>query len=170
MLTVDIEKAQLRKTIRALNRCVEACTDGEKGYGMAAADVRSPTLKSVFRSYERQRADFVGELQRTIDGLGAWHENEGTARGTIHRSWTGARMALEGRKDEIILDECLRGETWCLHTYDVVLRAVERGLPDHVRALIVHQREAIAAALADMKNRLAFPDSKNPADLGARRS
>jgi uncharacterized protein (TIGR02284 family) len=157
MQTIDIEKAQFQKTIRALNRCVEACTDGEKGYGMAAADVRDPTLKSVFRSYEQQRADFVAALQKEIDGLGASHENQGTARGTLHRGWTGTRLAIEGRKDDVIVDECMRGEKFCLRTYDAIFRANEKALPDQVRSLLMHQRESIASALEDMKNRLAFP-------------
>jgi uncharacterized protein (TIGR02284 family) len=164
MQTIEIEKAQFQKTIRALNRCVEACTDGEKGYAMAAADVRDPTLKSIFRSYELQRADFVSALQKEIDGLGASHENQGTARGTLHRGWTGTRLAIEGRKDDVIIDECMRGERSCLRTYDAIFRSSDAALPDQVRSLLLHQRESIASALDDMKNRLAFPGAQKAAE------
>jgi uncharacterized protein (TIGR02284 family) len=161
MITSDIERQQFTTTITALNRCIEACTDGEKGYGAAAADVRDPRLKSIMRSYEQQRADFVGELQRTIDALGADHENQGTLRGAIHRGFTGARLSLEGRNDEVVLEECVRGEGGALNTYDAALE-LAAGMPDHVRALLVQQRSCVAAALGDILNQLTLGDGKGP--------
>ena len=157
MLTLtDLETAHARKTTAALNRCVEICTDGEKGFGAAAADVRNTTLKAIFRLYESQRADFVRSLQAEIDALGYTHENQGTVRGTLHRAWTGARLQLEGRNDEVIVDECMRGEIAALRVYDQLLLHADTFL-DRTRVLLVRQREAIAGALEEMKTRLAFP-------------
>lgn len=153
--------AKTERTIRALNRCIEECTDGEKLYAIASADAREPTLKAVFRSYEQQRADFVAAIQMTIDSLGARHENEGTLRGTLHRGWTGARLALEGRNDEVIVDECMRAEKSALRVYDHILRDSGE-MPSHVRALLTNQRVAIASAHIDMRNRLAFPHRNEP--------
>ncbi len=161
MNMTTIERRQLALTVTALNRCIETCTDGEKGYGAAAADVRDPQLKSIMSSYERQRADFVTELQRTTDGLGATHENQGTIGGTLHRGWTGARMQIEGRRDDVVVDECIRGEANALAAYDNVLEG-DPAFGGAVLALIVQQRAAIAAALEDMKNRLAFGAGTGP--------
>ncbi len=49
--------------IVALNSCVEACIDGEKGYALAAANVRDPMLKVLLRRYAAQRAEFIADAQ-----------------------------------------------------------------------------------------------------------
>jgi len=169
MLTNDIELSQKKATITALNRCIETCTDGEKGYGAASADARDTTLKSIFRTYEVQRGEFVSALQTQIDRLGADHENEGTLRGTLHRGFTGARLQIEGRNDAVLVDECMRGDDAALRVYDKILHEAA-AMAENVRLLITNQRDAILAAAADMRNRLAFPERKAGIALGAPRA
>lgn len=86
-----------RAIARILNTCIEACTNGEKGYAVAAADVRDPVLKALFHDYSEQRAEFVRGLQIAVQELGAFPENRGTAGGTAHRGFMAVRRAVEGR-------------------------------------------------------------------------
>lgn len=155
MPTANIETTDPR-VFQVLNTCIETCTDGEKGYAIAAADVRTPALKSAFRGYEMQRADFVLALQAELEKLGAMPESKGTVRGAAHRGFIGVRMALEGRPESVILGECERGERAALKAYD---RAFERSpldaLPKDIRAMLIHQRAAIKAGHDDMLRRLA---------------
>lgn len=143
-----------RELIYALNRCIEACIDGEKGYANAAADVRDETLKSVFHSYSNQRSEFVRTLQSTIEALGGFAENHGTARGTAHRGFTEARMALEGRPESVALAECERGESKALAVYDRFLASLPMdALPAPIRIMLVDQRAAIKLAHDDVLTR-----------------
>jgi uncharacterized protein (TIGR02284 family) len=144
---------ETRPIVTALNRLVETCTDAEKGYANAAANVRDPALKTLFLRRAQQRMDFVVELQRTIASLGATPENEGTLRGTLHRGATEARLALEGRSDRIVLEECARGERNAREVYEKALAAV--GDEPHLRALVMHQLGFVNEALTDLERRVA---------------
>lgn len=139
------------KIIRTLNACIEACIDGEKGYAIAAANVRDETLKALFHKYAEQREDFVRVLQRAIEKLGGYAENQGSAKGMLHRGLAGARIALEGHTDEVILSECERGELGAVAAYDRAFAKTPIDmLPADVRALLVEQRAAIKAAYDDI--------------------
>jgi uncharacterized protein (TIGR02284 family) len=139
------------KIIRTLNTCIEVCIDGEKGYAIAAANVRDETLKALFHKYAEQREDFVRALQRAIDNLGGYAENEGSTKGTLHRGLSGARIALEGRTDEVILGECERGELGALAAYDRAFAKVSLdAMPPNVRSLLIEQRAAIQSAYDDI--------------------
>jgi uncharacterized protein (TIGR02284 family) len=143
---------ETRPVVKALNRLVEACTDAEKGYANAAANVRDPAMKTLFLRRAQQRMDFVVELQRTISTLGAGPENEGTIRGTLHRGVTEARLALEGRSDRIVIEECLRGEKNAQGVYEKALGAV--GDDAHLRSLVTHQLGFVNEAITDLERRL----------------
>jgi uncharacterized protein (TIGR02284 family) len=133
--------------IAALNRCIEACVDGEKGYAIASANIREPSLKRLLAGYSEQRAEFVMALQTEIAKLGSFPENQGTAKGAIHRGFTGARVAIEGHTDAVILGECERGELAALATYDDIFAKVPMdSLPAALRILLVDQRALIKLA------------------------
>jgi uncharacterized protein (TIGR02284 family) len=145
-----------RAIVKTLNTCIETCTDGEKGYAAAAADVRDPTLKALFSSYEKQRADFVRELQTAIDQLGAFAENEGTVKGTAHRGFVGARLAIEGRHDSVLLAECERGERGAIAAYDRAFSKTPLDeMPAGIQTMLMEQRAAMKVAHDDVLRRLA---------------
>ena len=166
---IQTDQTELAAT---LNKCVEAALDGQKSYGAASADVRPPPLKEVFRAYEIQRAGFVADLQREIDALGARHENEGSARGALHRAFASARLIVDGHNEETILTECMHGDANVLRVYEAALVTPVDFLP-RTRAMLMAQRNAVKAALDDMKRRLAFvaerytPVEPGPNNAGA---
>jgi uncharacterized protein (TIGR02284 family) len=148
--------AETPDVVRLLNTLLETCTDAEKGYGAAAADASAPALKTLFRDYETQRADFVGELTSAIEKLGVFPQSHGSFKGTAHRGFIGVRRAIEGRSDAIILAECERGERSALARYDRALaRVTLDALPLDVRAMVIDQRAAIKLAHDDMLRRFA---------------
>ena len=153
--TQEHESENTKELVRALNKCIETCTDAEKGYGAAAADVRAPDLKSAFLDYAQQRGAFVLALQRAIQKLGASPENEGTLRGSLHRGWMTARRIVEGRNDHAIVESCVFGEQTTLHAYEAADRAVHHPVPEEIRVLVREQYAAIQRAHADLQARLA---------------
>jgi uncharacterized protein (TIGR02284 family) len=147
---------QPSQIVVALNQCVEACVDGEKGYANASCDVRDPVLKSLFFECARQRAGFIQTLQETIVSIGGFPENKGTVRGAVHRSWTSVRLGLEGRDDRIVLEECIRGEGAALGIYEEALAVLHRGeMPAAaVRTVVVEQYAAIQRTKDEIRRRL----------------
>jgi uncharacterized protein (TIGR02284 family) len=155
MSTTATHDSAPRDLVYLLNKCIEICTDGEKGYAAAAADVRDPALKSLFQQKSLERADFVQTLQAAITKLGAFAENEGTAKGTAHRGWMDVRLALEGRKDRVIVEEWARGEEGALNAYDKALsRAPLGALPPEIRSMIEAQYATIHAGVEEARQRL----------------
>lgn len=139
------------KIIGTLNTCIEACIDGEKGYALAAVNVRDEMLKTLFHKYAQQREEFVRALQGAIGKLGGYAENEGSTKGALHRGFAGARVALEGGTDEVVLCECERGEHDALAVYDRALASpLLDAMPADVRTMLAEQRAAIAAAYDDI--------------------
>jgi uncharacterized protein (TIGR02284 family) len=148
-------KSKRGEIVTALNSCIETCTDGEKGYAIAAADVRDLGLKAYFQGKAEERADFVVALQEAVAALEATPENEGSAAGALHRGLVGVRKAIEGRSDKLLVEECLRGEVAALAKYDAALGHVsENDEPTTLRALLVHQQEILGKSIAELRRRL----------------
>jgi uncharacterized protein (TIGR02284 family) len=136
----------------ALNQCIETCTDAERGYAAACADVRDIELKRLFQDRSRQRTEFAIALQALIASLGSVPENQGTIKGAAHRAWIEVRRALDGGGDPVIVDECIRGEKASLDRYQ---RALERApleeMPREARDLVKAQYAALENSLADLE-------------------
>jgi uncharacterized protein (TIGR02284 family) len=149
--------ADPKAIIYVLNKCIETCSDGERGYGVAAANVREPWLKTLFQRRSTERADFVVGLQFAIEKLGAFPENEGTAKGLVHRAWMDARLVLQGRADLWIVEECVRGEEAALKAYDESFsRTALEAMPAHLRTMLQLQYEAIQAGLNEARRQLTL--------------
>jgi uncharacterized protein (TIGR02284 family) len=145
-----------RAIIMALNDCIEINTDAEKGYALAAADVRDPTLKARFLARVKERADFVLALQDAIHRMGATPENEGTMRGAIHRGFTGISRIARGRNDAKIVEQCVRGERAALDGYEAALRRVFfRRLPPELKAMVEAQYSSIKRSLDYLRESFA---------------
>jgi uncharacterized protein (TIGR02284 family) len=143
-----------RAVIAALNRCVEACIDGEKGYGIAAADVRDPSLKTELIDRARERGEYAMTLQHLVEKLGAAAENQGTAAGALHRGWLDARLALEGRADATVLAEVVRGEAAALSVYEnAIARAEQEKSGEEVRSTLQSQYAAMRRAYVELCTR-----------------
>ncbi|MFO0662904.1 MAG: PA2169 family four-helix-bundle protein [Polyangiaceae bacterium] len=156
MSTTTERRAESKDIIFALNTCIETNIDGEKGLSAAAADARAPELKDYLLLRAEERAGFVRELQSAIQQLDAFAENQGTARGIVHRGFTDIRLALEGHKDNVVVQEWIRGEKAALTGYERALRhAPLDTLPIQLRAMIQRQHAAIQTALGDAYAALA---------------
>jgi uncharacterized protein (TIGR02284 family) len=151
---VHSPSASTSEVVVVLNSCIEVCTDGQKGFAAAAANVRDPALKFLLQLYSDERAEFVLALQRAVLDLGAFPENEGTIRGVLHRGWVDAQLTLVGRSDHSVLKECVRGESAALSVYESALSHGRAGsLPRRVRVLVQRQFLAVRDAHAELQRR-----------------
>ena len=138
----------------ALNPCIEACSDGEKGYAAAAADAASTDLKILLQGYSDQRAAFVLQLQQLMRSHGAFPESHGSISGTMHRGWVDVRLALGGRNDFVVLEECARGDRAALHTYERALSGKLEQMPHEMRMVVQGQYGSIRAGLDEIEGRM----------------
>jgi uncharacterized protein (TIGR02284 family) len=131
------------KVISTLNGLIETCRDGHEGFKQAAEGVKRSDLKSLFYEYSQQRAQFTGELQKLIEGLGGDPQNTGSIAGTLHRGWINIKSAVTGQDDGAILNECERGEDSAKSTYK---DALEMPMPEYIKETIRTQYAAVQEA------------------------
>ena len=120
-------------TISELNKLIETCKDGEYGFRSCAEHAKAAELKNVFEARAQECRRAADELREQVVACGGKAEDSGTAAGALHRGWVAARSVLTGYTDHAMLEECERGEDVAVTRYR---NALEKGLPDELRALV----------------------------------
>ncbi|MEI7894718.1 MAG: PA2169 family four-helix-bundle protein [Myxococcales bacterium] len=138
-------QSDARDVIRALNMLIDTCTDGERGYRHAAADVHDAEVKTLLTGYADQRARFVRELQVAVAGLGMPDPpvSQGSLMGALHRGWIDTRAKVGTPSVQTILSECERGELVARKAYEEALQTLM--LVD-VNTLVLSQFAAVKGA------------------------
>ena len=122
--------------ISSLNDLIQTCRDGERGFQLAAENVKDPDLKSLFTRCSLQRAQFASELQAEIRQLGGDVEDHATVTGSLHRGWLNLKAIVTGKNDHAVIAECERGEDAAVQNYQEVLK---QNLPPNVLPVVKHQ-------------------------------
>ena len=120
----------------ALNRLIETCRDGERGFRYAANHVRDSSVKALFLLIADQRERFAAELLPHAQRLGGADDADGTLAGGLHRGWMTIKDAISGHEDAAIIQEAERGERAALATYQQALQGL---VPPTTRDLIERQ-------------------------------
>ena len=131
--------------IEGLNDLLTKNYDSEAGYKNALENTESLNLKAFFRTRADQRYEFGHEIKELIKSLGGTPQKGTSLAGDVHRVWIDFKTALSFEKEESILEECERGEEYCLEEYDEFLS--EHTLPSDVRNVIVDQRNKVANSI-----------------------
>ena len=154
MSSTTTREASTSDIILGLNRCIETCQEGERGWAGAANDARDPVLRALFQRTSDERAEWVVALQAAIIALGGLPEPDGAPPGVLNRSWTGLRRTLEGRSDRVVIEECQRGEHKALAVYQSAVHRMDRyGASPDVRAMPARHHATITASLEELKRR-----------------
>jgi uncharacterized protein (TIGR02284 family) len=123
--------------ISTLNNLIETCKDGQNGFEAAAEGVKNSDLKTLFRTYSHQRAEFAGELQREVKRLGGDAERTGSFAATLHRGWINIKAAVTGEDEAAVISECERGEDSAVRNYEDALN--DEHLPADLRSIVERQ-------------------------------
>jgi uncharacterized protein (TIGR02284 family) len=129
-----------RFTIDALIELITARRDGEQGLRICVEHVRSQRLRPLLLSHLQECAQSLQELQSLVQLLGGNPEPPVRESAAAHRRWVELRAALACNEDEVILDECERGESRALEVYR---NALDDPLPSLVRAIVLRQFEDV---------------------------
>ncbi|MEW5829312.1 MAG: DUF2383 domain-containing protein, partial [Chloroflexota bacterium] len=117
---------RLSDDLSVLYRILEA---GEKGYAVSAANVSNRGLKTMLKSYARQRAGFKSEVLMELRRLAGDARVRRSLRGFLHRGRITIFATLTISSDErekVVLKEVSTGERAALRTYEKILKG---GLP-----------------------------------------
>jgi uncharacterized protein (TIGR02284 family) len=131
-------------TLLVLNHLILVGNDAERGYQLAADQVKVPELVKLFEGFARQRKKFLLELEERVRVLRATPPARGTVAGALHRGWMGLTTALESSEAHTVLAECERGEDASVKAYADALR--EADVDGQTRQLIQQQYEQVQAA------------------------
>ncbi|GAC1440044.1 MAG: PA2169 family four-helix-bundle protein [Terriglobales bacterium] len=143
-------------TISIVEKLIETCRDGEKGYQDAAAHVKRPDLKSYFEAQSAERRRFAMELQAELSKLGKPGKKEsGSVSAALHRAWIDTKANL-GAGDKSILDSVEQGEDRAKAAYEETL--IGPTLDVSLATLVQRQAERVKTAhdkVRSMRDQLA---------------
>ena len=125
-----------------LNDLIETCKNGELGFQACAERAQSPDLQALFRDRSISCRESAATLQSLVLQYGGHPETDGTATGALHRGWTELRANLTNSTDEILLNECERGEDAALAAYR---KAASKNLPPRVAQDVQSQVQGVQA-------------------------
>jgi uncharacterized protein (TIGR02284 family) len=134
-----------RFTIDALKELIAARRDAEQGLKICSEHVRDEPLRTLLRSNLRGGMRALEELLSLVRLLGGDPELAPQQVAAARTRWaelrsTLARAALACNEDEVILDECERGESRALEVYR---NALDDPLPSLVRTIVLRQFEDV---------------------------
>jgi len=132
-----------------LEKLIETCKDGQKGYLEAATHVKRSDLKTFFNEQSLERARFAGELEAELIRLGKPDKKvSGSVVGALHRAWVDTKMGLGGG-DKTVLDWLEHGEDVAKHAYQ---KAVTGDLPENIAQIVRRQAASVQAAHDKVKS------------------
>lgn len=126
-----------------INRLVEICHDGEKGFAAAAEALDEPTLKNELLRYSRQRGEFGSQLEKVLSDVGEEAVSHGSPSGAMHRGWMNLKASMTHDNTHAVLAECERGEDAAVDAYR---DAVASSLPNNIETLVMTQYQAVERA------------------------
>jgi uncharacterized protein (TIGR02284 family) len=127
-------------TIRALNRLIQVCRDGEEFCRVAGESVDSTGLRPLFRFRSEEWGRQGDELQALVLLLGGEPATSGTMGAPVLRAWIKLKAALLGRCDLAVLEEWRSAQQDALARYDEVLSGY---LPQRIRRTVSLQADRV---------------------------
>lgn len=137
--------AENRDHLAALNRLVRICIASEKGFNLAAENVKNRGLSVIFRGFAREREQFAQELRALIEQEGGTPAEGSGTLAALHRGWIDIKATMtigQLQTEKVILAEVSRGERAAREAYRTVLR---QALPEPLRSVITRQYAAVEA-------------------------
>lgn len=133
-----------QRHLSALNRLLRLCLASEKGFNVAAENVKNRGLKVMFKTYAQERAQFADILGKLVQEFGGKAGEGGGLLAAAHRGWINIKAAMtigQPATERVVLNEVARGEQVALRRYDDVL---QEELSSEIRAVVEKQRERVA--------------------------
>ncbi|MCL6219436.1 ferritin-like domain-containing protein [Zunongwangia pacifica] len=135
---------------KKLNELLEKNYDAEKGYKSAAEHVKNEKLKAFFSERAKERYDFGHQLKAEIRNFGETPEKGSSLEADAHRTWMNLKTALSGNKEEVVLEEAVRGEEIAVEEYEKIIK--DTSIPPSTQNVLLKQKNAIVDSLNEVKS------------------
>ena len=129
--------------VSVIEKLIETCKDGQKGYQEAASKIKRSDLKTFFNEVSLERSRFAGELEAELIHLGKPDKKvTGSVAASLHRAWVDTKVGLGGG-DHTVLDWLEHGEDFAKDAYQ---KAVTADLPENLAQIVRRQAASVQAA------------------------
>ncbi len=148
-----------KQTARLLNRLIALNIASEKGFNVAAENVKNRGLQVILKTYAQERAQFAQELRGLVGDRGEKPVEGGGLLAAAHRGWINIKASMTiGQPDteRVVLNEAVRGESVAARRYGEVLA---QPLDDQLRQTVAAQHARVSEALERLQE-LAARDSR----------
>jgi uncharacterized protein (TIGR02284 family) len=139
-----------KKIAHSLQELLEKNYDTEKDYRTARERAENNSLKEFFKKQAVRKNHYATEIDRQLHSLNERPKESGSALGTIHRTWINLRSSIGKNTDEILLEECLRGEKNSVEEYEKELR--KNKFPASIEEVLRHHLTEMRATLSEIKS------------------
>jgi uncharacterized protein (TIGR02284 family) len=134
--------------IDTLNTLIEVNQDANAGYMRASEGIPSAAFTQGLQRFAHQHEKYISELTNLVIGFSGEPASERPATGEMHHAWMNIDAAVGEGGHDGILTECERGETTAMLTYE---NALEQGLPDNAREIVVRQYDEISQVRGELQ-------------------
>ena len=126
-----------KEAASVLNRLVTLNIASEKGFNVAAENVKNRGLQVMFKSYAQERARFVEELRAIVNARDVEPSEGGGLLAAAHRGWINIKAAMtigQPATEDVVLGEVVRGERVAVRRYEDALKQPDQQMPVDVLA------------------------------------
>ena len=148
-LNIRCMNTEIKEIEDNLNDIIQKNEDAIKGYEKASENAKEIGLQSYFRNKAKERRNFLVELKTAVPSLQTRDKVDGSAAGSMHRTWMDIKAFFSSDNDEAMLEEAIRGDKAAVEEYDEVL--ADGQLPMEASNVIRQQRDWIREDLEKIK-------------------
>lgn len=128
-----------------LNELLEKNYDAEAGYKLAQEKVESNQMKNFFETQQKERYNFGHELKTEMKTWGQEPDKGTSLKGDAHRAWMNIKSTFSTDKEEVILEEAIRGEKAAVQEYNEIINHTT--LPPSTKNILTNHRDRIQKTL-----------------------
>ena len=129
---------------KKLERIIEICEDGSKGYETAANNVDNIELKTIFNRLSQQRKLFIEELKNEARIQGMDLSDSGSVKGFFHRTWLSTKATFSFNNEESVIESSLTGEEKAVEVYEENLTYE---IPQNLKTMLEDQMRMIKGSI-----------------------
>lgn len=131
------KKVKAKRAAKALDQLLLFVNDRAEGYQRAAAETKSPELKSYYQRLVSQSKDFATTLNDHLAKKVGYRETDTTLKGKLYRKLMDAQATVTGHNEKAILAANIYGEHWAGKAYKKALH--RKAIKGDLRAAIEKQ-------------------------------
>lgn len=138
-----------KELVKNLQGLLETNYDAEKGYRKALNHAHDPNLKGFIKNQAFLHGRFATEIDKLLHSLNERPKEHSSILGVFHRKWIDFRSSFNKKDDNIILEECIRGEKVTLKEYDEKFSKYK--FPASIKSALKDQYTQLKDSINDLK-------------------